>query len=66
MVVQDALDNALKDRTCIAIAHRLSTIQNYSKISVFKAGKIIEEGTHEELMNNKRLYYTLQTQNTTN
>ena len=64
-VVQDALDKAQKGRTCICIAHRLSTIQNSPKISVFKNGQVIEEGSHEVLMNNKNIYYTLQTQTVT-
>lgn len=61
-VVQDALDRAQKGRTCICIAHRLSTIQNAPKISVFKNGAVIEEGSHDILMNGKNVYYTLQTQ----
>ena len=61
-VVQDALDKAQIGRTCICIAHRLSTIQNAAKISVFKEGKILEEGTHSVLMNNKSVYYNLQMQ----
>ncbi len=65
-VVQDALDKAQIGRTCICIAHRLSTIQNAAKISVFKEGKILEEGKHSELMSNKNIYYTLQTQNQAN
>ena len=61
-VVQDALDKAQIGRTCICIAHRLSTIQNAPKISVFKNGLLVEEGSHDVLMNNKSIYYTLQTQ----
>ena len=59
-VVQDALDKAQKGRTSIVIAHRLSTIQNANKICVFKEGTILEEGTHQELMNNRNFYYNLQ------
>jgi ABC-type multidrug transport system fused ATPase/permease subunit len=59
-IVQEALDNAQKGRTCMVIAHRLSTIQNSDKISVFKDGLLLEEGTHEELFNKKSFYYKLQ------
>lgn len=49
-IVQNALDEASKNRTTIVIAHRLSTIKNADKIVVMESGKIIEEGTHESLM----------------
>nr|UOU03321.1 ATP-binding cassette subfamily B1-like 1 [Brachionus rubens] len=64
-VVQDALDKAQVGRTCIVIAHRLSTIQNSNKISVVKDGIVLEEGTHSELIENKKFYYELQNQNKT-
>jgi len=50
-IVQKALDNLMKDRTVFVIAHRLSTIFNADKIIVVDDGRIIEEGTHEELIN---------------
>ena len=59
-VVQDALDKAQVGRTCIVIAHRLSTIENSNKISFVKDGEVVEEGTHQEMMNNKSFYYSLQ------
>lgn len=59
-IVQDALDRAQVGRTCIVIAHRLSTIQNAHKITVVKSGRVLEEGTHNELMNNRNFYYKLQ------
>lgn len=59
-IVQEALDRAQEGRTCIVIAHRLSTIQNAHKITVVKDGRMLEEGTHFELMNNKNFYYQLQ------
>ena len=62
-VVQEALENAQKGRTCIVIAHRLSTIQDANKITVVKNGAVVEEGTHENLMQNKNIYFKLQTQN---
>ena len=50
-IVQKALDNLMKDRTVFVIAHRLSTIFNADKILVVDNGVIVEEGTHEELIN---------------
>ncbi len=49
-MVQNALENVMKDRTSIVIAHRLSTIQNADKIVVLDRGEIIEQGTHAALM----------------
>lgn len=58
-VVQEALDQAREGRTCLVIAHRLSTIHNADKIVVFQNGKVVEEGTHSELMKQKGVYYQL-------
>lgn len=49
-IVQKAIDNLMKDRTVFVIAHRLSTIQNADKIIVINEGRIVESGTHDELM----------------
>ena len=48
--VQRALENLMQHRTTIVIAHRLSTIKNADRIIVLKDGKIVEEGTHDELL----------------
>ncbi|OPJ81788.1 hypothetical protein AV530_014340 [Patagioenas fasciata monilis] len=58
-IVQEALDKAREGRTCIVIAHRLSTIQNADKIAVIQNGKVIEQGTHQQLLAKKGIYYSL-------
>ncbi|XP_043365314.1 ATP-dependent translocase ABCB1-like isoform X2 [Dermochelys coriacea] len=58
-VVQEALDKARKGRTCIVIAHRLSTVQNADKIAVIQNGKVVEQGTHQQLLAEKGIYYSL-------
>ncbi|PIO62140.1 hypothetical protein TELCIR_16316, partial [Teladorsagia circumcincta] len=58
-VVQQALDNASAGRTTIVIAHRLSTVRNADKIAVFDKGQIVEQGTHEELVQLNRRYADL-------
>ena len=60
-IVQDALDKAREGRTTIVIAHRLSTIQTADVIASVEGGKIVEMGTHSELMDNEGLYYELVT-----
>ncbi len=50
LLVQQALDNLMKDRTTLVIAHRLSTIKNATQICVMHEGEIVEHGTHDELM----------------
>ena len=57
--VQVALKNVMKNRTSIVIAHRLSTISNVDKIIVMEKGKIIESGTHKELLNTNSNYKKL-------
>ena len=58
-VVQDALDNMMKNRTSIVIAHRLSTIQNADQIVVMQKGEIAEQGTHTELIAENGVYRKL-------
>ena len=48
--MQEALERLMKSRTTIAIAHRLSTIRNADEICVLHEGKIVERGTHDELL----------------
>ena len=56
-IVQKAIELTLKGRTSFVIAHRLSTIRNASKIIVIDKGKVLEMGTHEELLEKKGSYY---------
>ena len=58
-IVQEALDKAREGRTSIVIAHRLSTIYNADHIAVIEGGKVIEEGTHSQLLEKKGMYFRL-------
>ena len=58
-VVQEALDKAREGRTCIMIAHRLSTIQNTDLIVVIQNGKVQEYGTHQQLLAQKGIYFSM-------
>ena len=57
--VQEALSSLLIGKTVVIIAHRLRTVENCDNIIVLNDGKLIEQGSHSELMNNKNLYYKL-------
>ena len=57
--IQKSLEELSNNRTSISVSHRLNTIEKCNKIFVMNNGRIIEEGTHQELINLKRMYYTL-------
>ena len=59
ILIQDALNTLMEGRTSIVIAHRLSTIQNCDRIVVLRQGRIEEEGTHQQLLKLRGLYYKL-------
>lgn len=66
-LIQKAMDRLMENRTSFIIAHRLSTIKNADKIIVIENGEIIEQGTHDELLEQKGYYYnTLNAQNKEN
>src|SRR5947209_1517765 len=59
IMIREALDRLLTGRTSIVIAHRLSTIQNADRILVFHKGRLREQGTHQELLAERGIYYRL-------
>ena len=59
LIVQEALEKLITNRTTIVIAHRLSTIENATKIIVLDNGEIVETGNHEELIKNESIYHSL-------
>lgn len=62
-IVQDGMDKLMKGRTTFVIAHRLSTVKNSDCIMVLERGRIIERGTHDQLIEEKGRYYQLYTGN---
>ena len=59
VLIQDALQRLLAGRTAVVIAHRLSTVRNADLICVVQAGRIVEQGTHQELLARGGLYREL-------
>jgi len=59
MLVQEAIDNLMQNRTSFVIAHRLSTVQHADEIIVIDKGTIVESGTHQILLKKKGLYKRL-------
>ncbi|BBW96122.1 ABC transporter ATP-binding protein [Geobacillus sp. FSL W8-0032] len=57
--IQEALARLMAGRTCFVIAHRLNTVQNADRILVLNEGKVVEQGTHEELLEAKGFYFEL-------
>ena len=62
-IVQDGMDKLMAGRTTFVIAHRLSTVRNSDCIIVLEQGRIVEQGTHDELIAKKQRYYQLYTGN---
>ena len=58
-LIQSAINNLIKGKTLIVVAHRLSTIKNADEIAVVSDGKIVEQGTHDELVKKGGEYYKL-------
>lgn len=58
-IVQEALDKAREGRTCIVIAHRLTTIQTADRIAVINEGRVVEMGTHSQLVTREGAYFRL-------
>jgi ABC-type multidrug transport system fused ATPase/permease subunit len=58
-LVQDSLENFRHGKTAIIVAHRLATVKNADRILVFEGGKIVETGTHEELLGKSGIYADL-------
>ena len=61
ILIQKAMDKLMKDRTCFVIAHRLSTIVDSDLILVLNHGQIVEQGTHQELLEKQGFYYEIYT-----
>lgn len=58
-VVQEALERARRGRTCVVVAHRLSTVQSADSIAVLHRGRVVEQGTHAELIAKGGRYHRL-------
>ncbi len=58
-LIQDSLNRALKDKTAVIVAHRLSTVRHVDRIVVLDSGRIVDQGSHDDLMSRCRLYHEL-------
>jgi ABC-type multidrug transport system fused ATPase/permease subunit len=58
-LIQQAIETLMRGRTSIVIAHRLSTIKRVDEILVLDAGRVVERGSHEELLAKRGIYYNL-------
>ena len=58
-IVQEALENLMRNRTSLVIAHRLSTVRNADEILVLSKGEIVERGSHEDLLAKGGIYHKL-------
>ena len=66
-LVQDALNHLIPDKTTLVIAHRLSTIEHADQVLVFDEGRLVEQGTHKQLLANAGVYahlHSMQFRNT--
>ena len=64
--IQKSLDKLSQNRTCVSVAHKINTVEKCDQIFVMENGRIIEKGTHQELLAHKKVYYTLYKYSTMN
>ena len=64
--IKQTIDSLVKDHTIIIVAHRLSTIEDADIINIIDKGKLVDQGTHDELLEKSKIYKTLYTNTTSN